>query len=67
MYFILKSTGACHADELNYLFYGQLFGYSPKANTPEYRMCKTMSKMWCNFAKNGCVECQFTIMAFEID
>ncbi|KAL4141630.1 hypothetical protein QTP88_004237 [Uroleucon formosanum] len=45
--------GACHADELNYLFYGQLFGFLPKANTPEYRMCRTMSKLWCNFAKTG--------------
>ncbi|KAF0751373.1 esterase E4-like isoform X1 [Aphis craccivora] len=45
--------GACHTDELNYLFYGQLFGFLPKANTPEYRMCKTMSKLWCNFAKTG--------------
>jgi len=45
--------GACHADELNYLFYGQLFGFSPKKNSPEYRMCRTMSKLWCNFAKTG--------------
>ncbi|XP_029344195.1 esterase FE4-like [Acyrthosiphon pisum] len=45
--------GACHADELNYLFYGQLFGFLPEANTPEHRMCKTMSKLWCNFSKTG--------------
>ncbi|XP_025406472.1 bile salt-activated lipase-like isoform X4 [Sipha flava] len=45
--------GACHADELNYLFYGQLFGYAPKTNSPESRMCKTMSKLWANFAKTG--------------
>ncbi|XP_025406470.1 esterase FE4-like isoform X2 [Sipha flava] len=47
--------GACHADELNYLFYGQLFGYAPKTNSPESRMCKTMSKLWANFAKTGYV------------
>lgn len=47
--------GACHADELHYLFYGQLFGFSPKANSPEYRLCRLMSKMWCNFAKTGYV------------
>ncbi|VVC39815.1 Carboxylesterase type B, conserved site,Carboxylesterase, type B,Carboxylesterase type B [Cinara cedri] len=45
--------GACHADELNYLFYGQLFGFLPKLNSPEYRMCRIMSKLWCNFAKTG--------------
>lgn len=48
-------AGACHADELNYMFYAQLFGYSPKSNSPEYRMCRTICKMWCNFAKTGYV------------
>ncbi|KAL4143921.1 hypothetical protein QTP88_006173 [Uroleucon formosanum] len=45
--------GACHADELSYLFHGRLFGFAPKANSPELRMCKTMSKLWTNFAKTG--------------
>lgn len=50
-----KFIGACHADELNYIFYAELFGLLPKDNSPEYRMCRTMSKLWCNFAKTGCV------------
>ncbi|VVC34998.1 Hypothetical protein CINCED_3A008558 [Cinara cedri] len=45
--------GACHADELNYLFYGTHFGFAPKDNSPEMRMCKIMSTLWSNFAKTG--------------
>jgi len=47
--------GACHADELSYLFYGKLFGFTPKPNSPELRMCQTLSKLWTNFAKTGLV------------
>jgi len=61
-----KSIGACHADELNYLFYGQLFGFSPKANSPEYRMCRIMSKLWCNFAKTGYVDELSILIMFNI-
>lgn len=50
-------SGACHADELSYLFYAQIFGFAPKADSPEIRMCKTMSKLWSNFAKTGYVNC----------
>ncbi|XP_025406381.1 esterase E4-like isoform X2 [Sipha flava] len=50
---ISSLKGACHADELNYLFYGQLFGFLPKLDSPEFRMCRTMCKLWCNFAKTG--------------
>lgn len=50
-------SGACHADELSYLFYAQIFGFAPKADSPEIRMCKTMSKLWSNFAKTGYVHC----------
>ncbi|XP_026805381.1 esterase FE4-like isoform X2 [Rhopalosiphum maidis] len=45
--------GACHADELSYLFYGRLFGFAPKANSPELKMCRILSKLWTNFAKTG--------------
>ncbi|KAF0760307.1 esterase FE4 isoform X1 [Aphis craccivora] len=45
--------GACHADDINYLFHGDLPGYDPKPNSPELEMCKMMSKMWTNFAKTG--------------
>ncbi|XP_022165542.1 esterase E4-like [Myzus persicae] len=46
-------NGACHADELSYLFHGRLFGFAPRANSPELRMCRTLSKLWTNFAKTG--------------
>lgn len=42
-----------HADELNYLFYGQAFKHAPEIDSSEYKMCKTMSKMWTNSAKTG--------------
>lgn len=45
--------GACHADELSYLFYGQLTGLEPKLDSPESKMCRTLSKLWSNFAKTG--------------
>ncbi|XP_050525280.1 esterase FE4-like [Daktulosphaira vitifoliae] len=50
---INKLKGACHADELGYLFCGKLFGFLPKSNSEELYMCKTMSKLWTNFAKTG--------------
>lgn len=53
--YLIKYIGASHADELFYLFYNELFGSLPKANSPEYRMCRTMCKLWCNFAKTGYV------------
>lgn len=52
---IIYFIGACHADELGYLFYGRLFGFAPKANSPELKMCRILSKLWTNFAKTGCV------------
>ncbi|XP_022165143.1 bile salt-activated lipase-like isoform X2 [Myzus persicae] len=45
--------GACHADEIYYLFHNKLSGVLPKPNSPELEMCKTMGKMWSNFAKSG--------------
>ncbi|XP_060878202.1 esterase FE4-like isoform X2 [Metopolophium dirhodum] len=45
--------GACHADDINYLFHGKLSGVVPKPNSPELEMCKIMGKMWSNFAKSG--------------
>nr|AVE15907.1 CarE [Rhopalosiphum maidis] len=45
--------GACHADEIYYLFHNNQSGVVPKPNSPELEMCKTMSKMWSNFAKTG--------------
>ncbi|XP_015378184.1 PREDICTED: carboxylesterase 4A-like [Diuraphis noxia] len=56
--YVLRPTfeplkGACHADELSYLFYGRLFGFVPKPNSPELRMCRILSKLWTNFAKTS--------------
>lgn len=45
--------GACHGDELSYMFYSQLFGFTPKPFSPELKMCKIVSKLWTNFAKTG--------------
>ncbi|KAE9537486.1 hypothetical protein AGLY_006509 [Aphis glycines] len=47
-----ETISACHADEMYYLFRGNLSGL-PKPNSPEHEMCKMMSKMWTNFAKTG--------------
>ncbi|XP_050441252.1 juvenile hormone esterase-like [Adelges cooleyi] len=49
----LKLKGACHADELSYLFFGKLFAFTPKPNSKELSMCRTMCKLWTNFAKTG--------------
>jgi len=45
--------GACHADEIYYLFRDNLSRVIPKPNSPELEMCKAMGKMWSNFAKTG--------------
>ncbi|KAF0772550.1 esterase FE4 isoform X1 [Aphis craccivora] len=45
--------GACHADDMYYLFRSEVSGVVPKPNSPEHEMCKMMSKMWTNFAKTG--------------
>lgn len=47
--------GACHGDELSYMFHSQLLGFTPKANSVELKMCKIMCKLWSNFAKTGYV------------
>lgn len=54
-YYREKITGACHGDELGYLFYGQLLNFKPKADSDDYKMCRTMSKMWAKFAITECV------------
>ncbi|XP_050438553.1 juvenile hormone esterase-like [Adelges cooleyi] len=49
----LKLKGACHADEMSYLFFGKLFAFKPEPNSKELSMCRTMCKLWTNFAKTG--------------
>ncbi|XP_050427116.1 juvenile hormone esterase-like [Adelges cooleyi] len=48
-----KLKGACHGDELSYLFLANSFAFTPKPNSRELRMCRTICKLWTNFAKTG--------------
>ncbi|XP_067007341.2 carboxylic ester hydrolase [Anabrus simplex] len=45
--------GACHGDDLGYLFHMDLFDLNAEPNSPEDKMRKKMVKLWTNFAKNG--------------
>lgn len=46
------NVGACHADELAYLFKPQTMG-SLQSGSPEEVMVKRLTKLWTNFAKYG--------------
>lgn len=46
-----RFQGACHSDELFYLFSTELSGFIPDVNSTLVR--KRMTKMWSNFAKLG--------------
>ena len=53
---LLKMTevrGACHFDEIFYLFDCKLVGMNVSENSPAGKMRRTMCKMWTNFAKFG--------------
>ncbi|CRK95778.1 CLUMA_CG009235, isoform A [Clunio marinus] len=45
--------GACHFDELFYLFDSKFVGMKVPRNSIEWKMRETMCKMWTNFAKYG--------------
>ncbi|KAJ9588458.1 hypothetical protein L9F63_018191, partial [Diploptera punctata] len=45
--------GACHGDELPYLFTFERFGIKIIPGTPEYRTSARIIKLWTNFAKTG--------------
>ncbi|XP_043268660.1 juvenile hormone esterase-like isoform X2 [Venturia canescens] len=53
----LDISGACHSDELNYIFYSKLLasmGILPfKAGSMEHLVAKRVTEMWTNFAKTG--------------
>lgn len=44
--------GACHLDELFYLFNPQLLRLTTEENSPAWRMRDTMCDLWTNFAKH---------------
>ena len=51
---LLKMTelrGACHFDELFYLFDAKILGMKVAKNSPAWNMRKTMCTLWTNFAK----------------
>ncbi|CAF4911383.1 unnamed protein product [Pieris macdunnoughi] len=45
--------GACHGDELGYLFYFSRLNYRLDGESPELTVSRTMVQMWANFAKTG--------------
>ncbi|XP_050676357.1 acetylcholinesterase-like [Leptidea sinapis] len=48
----LTSSGACHADEIGYLFYMKMFN-SMNMNARDTLMVERMTTMWTNFVKWG--------------
>lgn len=53
---LLKMTdvkGACHFDEIFYLFHSRFVGMNVAEDSPAGRVRKTMCKLWTNFAKYG--------------
>ncbi|VVC91510.1 unnamed protein product [Leptidea sinapis] len=49
----ITHPGACHGDEMGYLFYFSRFNYRLDDNSPELAVSKKMVQMWTNFAKTG--------------
>ncbi|XP_072929862.1 carboxylic ester hydrolase [Epargyreus clarus] len=45
--------GACHGDEMGYLFYFSRLNYRLDDESPELAVSKKMIQMWTNFAKTG--------------
>lgn len=45
--------GACHFDELFYLFDAKIIGMEVARHSPAWKMRETMCKLWTNFAKYG--------------
>ncbi|CAG9800585.1 unnamed protein product [Chironomus riparius] len=46
-----KYKGACHFDDMSYLFRHQIIDVSIRKNSREHKMRDRMCKMWTNFAK----------------
>ena len=45
--------GACHADELPYMFALNMLNISIQTHTPEYITSRRIVRLWTNFAKFG--------------
>ncbi|KAJ4435620.1 hypothetical protein ANN_18236 [Periplaneta americana] len=45
--------GACHGDEITYLFRVDLLPVTIDEGTPEYQTSLRLARMWANFAKTG--------------
>lgn len=47
------SPGACHSDEMGYLFKINMFPQKLVPGSKDFLMMQTMTKLWTDFAKNG--------------
>ncbi|XP_067001134.2 juvenile hormone esterase isoform X2 [Anabrus simplex] len=50
---LMHYAGACHADEVGYLFRMEKFDWDLSPNSPDAVTRSRMVKMWTNFAKTG--------------
>jgi hypothetical protein len=57
LYFVMLTLmslpGACHGDEIPYLFRVEMLKVDLEPGTPEYVTSLRMAKLWTNFAKTG--------------
>lgn len=49
----ITHPGACHGDEMGYLFYFSRINYRLDEGSTEWAVSKKMVQMWTNFAKTG--------------
>ncbi|KAG7297938.1 hypothetical protein JYU34_018693 [Plutella xylostella] len=49
----ITHPGACHGDEMGYLFYFSRLNYRLDDGSPELAVSRRMVQMWTNFAKTG--------------
>ncbi|CAD0203924.1 unnamed protein product [Chrysodeixis includens] len=49
----ITHPGACHGDEMGYLFYFSRLNYRLDDDSPELAVSRRMVQMWTNFAKTG--------------
>uniref|UniRef100_A0A8D8PTT0 Carboxylic ester hydrolase n=1 Tax=Cacopsylla melanoneura TaxID=428564 RepID=A0A8D8PTT0_9HEMI len=49
----LQLPGACHVDELGYLFYIEMAGILPEPGSSDEKVSDNMTTLWTNFAKTG--------------
>ncbi|XP_063539334.1 venom carboxylesterase-6 [Cydia strobilella] len=49
----ISHPGACHGDEMGYLFYFSRLNYRLDDDSPELAVSRRMVQLWTNFAKTG--------------